>query len=35
VVILPKLRFFIFYSIAEAEIQITHIRHTARRRPPG
>jgi len=34
VVVVPQLRYFIFYTIAEDEVQITHIRHTSRRRPP-
>jgi plasmid stabilization system protein ParE len=28
----PRYRYFIFYMIEEGEIQITHIRHTSRRR---
>jgi addiction module RelE/StbE family toxin len=35
VVIVPRLRYFIFYTINADEIRITHIRHTSRRRPPG
>ena len=35
VIVVPKLRYFIFYSIAGDEVHITHIRHTARNRPPG
>jgi addiction module RelE/StbE family toxin len=35
VIIAPRLRYFIFYTIAGNEIHITHIRHTSRRRPPG
>jgi toxin ParE1/3/4 len=35
VIIAPRLRYFIFYTIAADEIHITHIRHTSRRRPPG
>jgi addiction module RelE/StbE family toxin len=35
VIIVPKLHYLIFYSIVGDEIQITHIRHTARSRPPG
>ena len=34
VVTVPNLRYFIFYTIAENEVHITHIRHTSRRRPP-
>lgn len=33
VVVVPRLRYFIFYTIAGDEVQITHIRHTSRRRP--
>jgi toxin ParE1/3/4 len=32
VIIVPRLRYFIFYAVADAEVQITHIRHTSRRR---
>jgi addiction module RelE/StbE family toxin len=35
VLTIPRLRYFIFYTIAGNEVQITHIRHTSRRRPPG
>jgi addiction module RelE/StbE family toxin len=35
VVVVPKLRYFIFYSIENGEVHITHIRHTSRQRPPG
>jgi addiction module RelE/StbE family toxin len=35
VIVAPRLRYFIFYSIVADEIHITHIRHTSRRRPPG
>lgn len=35
VIVEPRLRYFIFYTIAENEIHITHIRHTSRRRPRG
>jgi len=35
VVVAPRLRYLIFYTIAVDEIQITHIRHTSRRRPRG
>ena len=34
VIVVPRLRYFIFYSIEDDEVQITHIRHTSRRRPP-
>jgi toxin ParE1/3/4 len=33
VIIAPRLRYLIFYTIAADEIHITHIRHTSRRRP--
>jgi plasmid stabilization system protein ParE len=33
VIVAPRLRYLIFYAIAEDELQITHIRHTSRRRP--
>jgi plasmid stabilization system protein ParE len=33
VVIVPRLRYFIFYTVTADEIYITHIRHTSRRRP--
>jgi addiction module RelE/StbE family toxin len=35
VIVVPKLRYLIFYSVAGGEVHITHIRHTARNRPPG
>jgi plasmid stabilization system protein ParE len=35
VVVAPRPRHLIFYTIAADEIQITHIRHTSRRRPTG
>jgi toxin ParE1/3/4 len=35
VIVVPKLRYLIFYSIAGDEVHITHIRHTARNRPRG
>jgi addiction module RelE/StbE family toxin len=35
VIVVPQLRYFIFYTIAGDEVHITHIRHTSRRRPPG
>lgn len=34
VVVVPNLRYFIFYTIAGDEVHITHIRHTSRKRPP-
>jgi addiction module RelE/StbE family toxin len=33
VIVVPRLRYFIFYTIEGDEVQITHIRHTSRRRP--
>jgi toxin ParE1/3/4 len=33
VIVAPRLRYFIFYTIAVDEVLITHIRHTSRRRP--
>jgi addiction module RelE/StbE family toxin len=33
VIVAPRLRYLIFYTIAADEIHITHIRHTSRRRP--
>jgi plasmid stabilization system protein ParE len=35
VIIAPRLRYFIFYTVAANEIHITHIRNTSRQRPPG
>ena len=35
VIVAPRLRHLIFYTIAGDELQITHIRHTSRRRPSG
>ncbi len=35
VIVVPRLRYFIFYAVAGDEVHITHIRHTSRRRPPG
>jgi toxin ParE1/3/4 len=35
VIIAPRLRYFIFYTITADEIHITHFRHTSRRRPRG
>lgn len=35
VIVTPRLRYLIFYTIAEDEIHVTHIRHTSRRRPRG
>ena len=33
VVVVPRFRYFIFYTIDGDEIHITHFRHTSRRRP--
>ena len=33
VIVVPRFRYFIFYMIEGDEVQITHIRHTSRRRP--
>jgi addiction module RelE/StbE family toxin len=33
VIIVPRFRYFIFYTIARDEVHITHFRHTSRRRP--
>ena len=33
VVVAPRLRYFIFYTVTGDEIHITHIRHTSRHRP--
>ena len=33
VTVVPRLRYFIFYMVEQGEVQITHIRHTSRRRP--
>jgi addiction module RelE/StbE family toxin len=35
VIVVPRLRYFIFYSIESGEVQITHIRHTSRQRSPS
>jgi plasmid stabilization system protein ParE len=35
VIVVPRLRYFIFYLVAQDEVHITHIRHTSRRRPAG
>jgi plasmid stabilization system protein ParE len=35
VIIVPRLRYFIFYTITSGEIQVTHFRHTSRQRPPS
>jgi toxin ParE1/3/4 len=33
VVVIPRFRYFIFYTVAADEVHITHIRHTSRERP--
>jgi plasmid stabilization system protein ParE len=33
--LVPRLHYFIFYSIVGSEIHINHIRHTSRKRPPA
>ena len=33
VIVVPDVRYFIFYACADDEVLITHIRHTSRRRP--
>ena len=33
VIVAPRLRYLIFYAVLGDEVQITHIRHTSRRRP--
>jgi hypothetical protein len=33
VIVARQLRYLIFYTIAGDELQITHFRHTSRRRP--
>ncbi|WP_414642804.1 type II toxin-antitoxin system RelE/ParE family toxin [Bradyrhizobium sp.] len=35
VIVVPRLRYLIFYRVAEEEVHITHIRHTSRPRPRG
>jgi toxin ParE1/3/4 len=35
VIVAPRLRYLIFYTVAADEIHITRIRHTSRRRPRG
>ena len=32
-IVVPHFRYFIFYTIEDDEIHITHFRHTSRRRP--
>jgi toxin ParE1/3/4 len=33
VIVVPRFRYFIFYTVAGDEVQVTHFRHTSRRRP--
>jgi toxin ParE1/3/4 len=33
VIVVPRFRYFIFYTIGGDQIHITHFRHTSRRRP--
>jgi toxin ParE1/3/4 len=33
VIVVPRFRYFIFYTIEGDEVNVTHIRHTSRRRP--
>lgn len=33
VILAPRLRYFIFYTLAVDEIHITHVRHMSRQRP--
>jgi plasmid stabilization system protein ParE len=33
VIVVPRFRYFIFYTVVGDEIHITHIRHTSRKRP--
>ena len=33
VIVIPRFRYFIFYTIENNEIHVTHFRHTSRRRP--
>jgi toxin ParE1/3/4 len=35
VIVAPRVRYLIFYTIAADEIHVLHIRHTSRRRPPA
>jgi toxin ParE1/3/4 len=35
VLVVPRLCYFIFYTITDNEVHITHVRHTSRRQPPG
>jgi plasmid stabilization system protein ParE len=33
VIVVPRFRYFIFYTIENEEVHVTHSRHTSRRRP--
>jgi toxin ParE1/3/4 len=33
VIVVPRFRYFIFYTIENEEIHVAHFRHTSRRRP--
>jgi toxin ParE1/3/4 len=33
VIVVPRFRYFIFYTIESDEVHVTHFRHTSRRRP--
>ena len=33
VIVIPRFRYFVFYTVEGDEIYITHFRHTSRRRP--
>jgi toxin ParE1/3/4 len=33
VIVVPRFRYFIFYTVEGDEIHVTHFRHTSRRRP--
>jgi toxin ParE1/3/4 len=33
VIVLPRLRYFLFYRVHGDEVHVVHIRHTSRRRP--
>lgn len=33
VMVVPRFRYFIFYTVEDDEVHVTHFRHTSRRRP--
>jgi addiction module RelE/StbE family toxin len=35
VIVAPRLRYLVFYTVSADEVHITHIRHASRRRPRG